>query len=41
VLSEVVQGTLYQGFVAPVVLLGALSGVTWKNSRGQGKEDGK
>jgi Fe-S-cluster-containing dehydrogenase component len=37
-LSEVVQGTLYQGFVAPVVLLGALSFVTWKNSR---KEEGR
>jgi Fe-S-cluster-containing dehydrogenase component len=40
-LSEVVQGTLYQGFVAPVVLLGALSFVTWRNSRAEGKEEGR
>jgi Fe-S-cluster-containing dehydrogenase component len=40
-LSETVQGTLYQGFVAPVVLLGALSFVTWKNSRGEKKEEGR
>jgi len=40
-LSETVQGTLYQGFVAPVVLLGALSVVTWKNSRQAKKEEGR
>ena len=40
-LSETVQGTLYQGFVAPVVLLGALSFVTWRNSRAEGKEEGR
>jgi Fe-S-cluster-containing dehydrogenase component len=38
-LSETVQGGIYQGFVAPVVLLGALSVVTWKNSRAPRKEE--
>ena len=32
-LSESIQGGIYQGMIAPVVLLGALSVVTWKNSR--------
>jgi len=40
-LSETVQGTIYQGFIAPVVLLGALSIVTWKNSRAEKKEEGR
>jgi Fe-S-cluster-containing dehydrogenase component len=38
-LSETVQGGIYQGFAAPIVLLGALSFVTWKNSRSERKED--
>jgi Fe-S-cluster-containing dehydrogenase component len=38
-LSEAVQGGIYQGFVAPVVLLGALSVVTWKNARAARKEE--
>jgi Fe-S-cluster-containing dehydrogenase component len=32
-LSEAVQHGIYQGFVAPVALLGALSFVTWRNRR--------
>jgi Fe-S-cluster-containing dehydrogenase component len=38
-LSETVQGGIYQGFVTPVVLLGALSVVTWKNRRAAKKEE--
>jgi Fe-S-cluster-containing dehydrogenase component len=38
-LSETVQGGIYQGFAAPLVLLGALSVVTWKNSRAQRQEE--
>jgi Fe-S-cluster-containing dehydrogenase component len=38
-LSETVQGGIYQGFAAPLVLLGALSFVTWKNSRSDSKEE--
>ncbi len=38
-LSETIQGGIYQGFAAPVVLLGALSFVTWRNSRSPQKED--
>ena len=38
-LSETVQDGIYQGFVTPVVLLGALSVVTWKNSRAAKKEE--
>jgi len=40
-LSEVVQGTLYQGFAAPVVLLGALSFVTWRNAPAQKQGEGR
>ncbi len=32
-LSEAVQGGIYQGFVAPIALFGALSFVTWKHRR--------
>ncbi len=32
-LSETVQHGIYQGFVAPIALLGALSFVTWRNRR--------
>ncbi len=32
-LSEAVQHGIYQGFAAPLVLLGALSVVTWRNRR--------
>ncbi len=38
-LSETIQDGIYQGFAAPVALLGALSFVTWKNSRTQKKEE--
>jgi formate dehydrogenase beta subunit len=39
-LSETVQHGIYQGFVAPVVLFGALSFVVWRNRRaGSGEED--
>jgi Fe-S-cluster-containing dehydrogenase component len=38
-LSETIQGGIYQGFAAPLVLLGALSFVTWKNSRSPQKEE--
>jgi Fe-S-cluster-containing dehydrogenase component len=38
-LSEAVQGGIYQGMIAPVVLLGALSVVTWKNARAARKEE--
>jgi Fe-S-cluster-containing dehydrogenase component len=40
-LSETIQGGIYQGFAAPLVLLGALSFVTWKNSRSEQKEEGR
>jgi Fe-S-cluster-containing dehydrogenase component len=40
-LSEAVQQGVYQGFAAPVVLLGALSLVTWKNRRQERKEEGR
>jgi Fe-S-cluster-containing dehydrogenase component len=38
-LSEAIQGGIYQGFAAPLVLLGALSIVTWKNARAARKEE--
>jgi Fe-S-cluster-containing dehydrogenase component len=38
-LSETIQGGIYQGFAAPLVLLGALSFVTWKNSRAATQEE--
>jgi formate dehydrogenase beta subunit len=38
-LSETIQHGIYQGFVAPVALLGALSFVTWRNRRSSGEED--
>jgi Fe-S-cluster-containing dehydrogenase component len=38
-LSETIQGGIYQGFAAPIVLLGALSFVTWKNSRSPQQEE--
>jgi Fe-S-cluster-containing dehydrogenase component len=38
-LSETIQDGIYQGFATPLVLLGALSVVTWKNSRSAGKEE--
>ena len=38
-LSESIQHGIYQGFVAPVALLGALSIVTWRNRRSSGEED--
>jgi len=37
-LSESIQHGIYQGFVAPVALLGALSFVTWKNRKGSEEE---
>ncbi len=42
-LSETVQHGIYQGFVAPVALLGALSFVTWRNRKpaGEHEEDGR
>lgn len=36
-LSESIQHGIYQGFVAPIALLGALSFVTWRNRRSQGE----
>ena len=33
-LSETIQHGIYQGFVAPIALLGALSFVTWRNRKG-------
>jgi Fe-S-cluster-containing dehydrogenase component len=33
-LSEAIQHGIYQGFVAPVALLGALTFVTWRNRKG-------
>jgi formate dehydrogenase beta subunit len=38
-LSESIQHGIYQGFVAPIALLGALSFVTWRNRRSQGEEE--
>ncbi len=38
-LSETIQHGIYQGFVAPVALLGALSFVTWRNRRSAGEEE--
>jgi hypothetical protein len=38
-LSETIQHGIYQGFVAPIALLGALSIVTWRNRRSAGEED--
>jgi formate dehydrogenase beta subunit len=38
-LSESIQHGIYQGFVAPVALLGALSFVTWRNRRSSGEEE--
>ncbi len=40
-LSEEIQHGIYQGFVAPVALLGALSFVTWRNRRKAGEEGEK
>lgn len=40
-MSESVQHAIYQGFVAPVVLLGALSFVVWRNYRSPGGEEDK
>ncbi len=36
-LAETVQHGIYQGFVAPVALLGALSVVTWRNRKSAGR----
>jgi formate dehydrogenase beta subunit len=38
-LSESIQHGIYQGFVAPVALLGALSFVTWRNRRSSSEEE--
>jgi Fe-S-cluster-containing dehydrogenase component len=38
-LAEAVQHGIYQGFAAPVALLGALSFVTWKNRRRPSDEE--
>jgi formate dehydrogenase beta subunit len=38
-LAEAVQHGIYQGFAAPVALLGVLSFVTWRNRRTDPKED--
>jgi Fe-S-cluster-containing dehydrogenase component len=40
-LSEAVQHGIYQGFAAPLALLGALSFVTWRNRRQEPKESSK
>ncbi len=40
-LSESIQHGIYQGFVAPVALLGALSFVTWRNRRKDGDQGEK
>ncbi len=37
-LSESIQHGIYQGFVAPIALFGALSFVTWRNRRSSGEE---
>jgi hypothetical protein len=36
---ERVQHGIYQGFVAPVALLGAFAFVSWKNHRKAGREE--
>ncbi len=38
-LSETIQGGIYQGFATPLVLLGALSVVTWRNRRSATTEE--
>jgi formate dehydrogenase iron-sulfur subunit len=38
-LAENIQHGIYQGFVAPVALLGALTFVTWRNRRSSGEEE--
>ena len=38
-LSETVQHGIYQGFIAPVALFGALSFVVWRNRRPSGGEE--
>jgi Fe-S-cluster-containing dehydrogenase component len=38
-LSETIQHGIYQGFVAPIALLGALSFVTWRNRRSSSEEE--
>lgn len=38
-LSETVQHGIYQGFIAPVALFGALSFVVWRNRRSSGGEE--
>lgn len=38
-LSEAIQHGIYQGFIAPVALFGALSFVTWRNRRRGSEED--
>jgi formate dehydrogenase iron-sulfur subunit len=38
-LSETVQHGIYQGFIAPVALLGALSFVIWRNRRSGGEKE--
>ncbi len=40
-LSETIQHGIYQGFVAPVALLGALSVVTWRNRKTSHEEEEK
>jgi formate dehydrogenase beta subunit len=40
-MSESVQHGIYQGFIAPVVLLGALSAVVWRNYRSSDGEEDK
>jgi len=40
-LSETVQHGIYQGFAAPIALLGVLSFVTWKNRRQEPPESSK
>jgi Fe-S-cluster-containing dehydrogenase component len=37
-LSEAVQHGIYQGFAAPLALLGVLSAVAWRNRRQEGKD---
>ncbi len=38
-LSETVQHGIYQGFVAPIALFGALSFVTWRNRKSHDEEE--
>ncbi|HEX9052144.1 MAG TPA: hydrogenase 2 operon protein HybA [Anaeromyxobacter sp.] len=40
-LAETIQHGIYQGFVAPVALLGALSLVTWRNRKAVGQAPGE